>query len=280
MNQNNRRGNWMQTVTGRAFWPTDPHAEDMDAEDIAHALACQNRFAGHTRAPYSVAEHCCHVHDFVARRFREKHGDHVTPEHFRRAKLAALLHDGPEAYLVDLPRPVKHHSTLYGYREIEERVAQAMERWAGLPYGAFEWAIVKRADEVLLATEKRDLMAPEPQPWTLRAEALPRTELDLTWPWDWRRAKDEFSERFRELVSIATPVLPPPYVQVLRHYHSCPRCYQKNPCDDSDCAVFDDLSEDGVMFGHHTDEGCEQCTATGANEPRPDDDDRMGPSGP
>jgi hypothetical protein len=33
------RGDWMQTYTGRAFYPLAPHSDDIDPADIAHALS-------------------------------------------------------------------------------------------------------------------------------------------------------------------------------------------------------------------------------------------------
>ncbi len=34
-----RAGDWMKTFTGRQFWPIDPQPQDIDIEDIAHALS-------------------------------------------------------------------------------------------------------------------------------------------------------------------------------------------------------------------------------------------------
>jgi hypothetical protein len=48
---------WIQTYTGKKFWPLDPRPEDVDIEDIAHALAMQCRFGGHCLRFYSNAEH-------------------------------------------------------------------------------------------------------------------------------------------------------------------------------------------------------------------------------
>lgn len=190
MTRAERRGDWMQTFTGRAVWPLDMRAEDIDERDIAHALACQNRFAGHTYRPYSVAEHSIRCMDWVSD--RETSRFHPTSE--RQALLATLLHDATEAYLVDLPRPVKR--LMPEYAEAEKRCARVIEEWAGLPMHAFDWPIVKRADEVLLATEKRDLMAPAPMPW----HPLPEPIREGIVPWSWEVAERRFLSTLRALL--------------------------------------------------------------------------------
>ncbi len=45
-----RYGDWIQTYTGKQFWPLDPRPEDVDIEDIANALSNLGRYAGHTTA--------------------------------------------------------------------------------------------------------------------------------------------------------------------------------------------------------------------------------------
>src|SRR5689334_2642685 len=98
------RGDWMQTFTGRRFYPLSPRPGEIDPADIAHALSLLCRYGGHVDRFYSVAEHCVLMSQAVA------------PED----ALAALLHDATEAYVVDVPRPLKRQ--LAGYREIEEQV--------------------------------------------------------------------------------------------------------------------------------------------------------------
>ena len=107
--------------------------------------------------------------------------------------LAALLHDASEAYLVDVPRPVKPH--LAGYKAAERAVQTVVNRWAGLRDCADRGSFVHRADEVLLATEARDLMARPPADW--RLSNPPMAEMIV--PWDWRTAEREFLARFFEL---------------------------------------------------------------------------------
>jgi hypothetical protein len=61
---------------------------------------------------------------------------------------------------------------------------------------AFEQpASVEKADRVLLMTEKRDLLGPEPLPWTHTDEPLP----NRIHPWSWQLAECQFINRFQDL---------------------------------------------------------------------------------
>ena len=94
-------GPYIQTVSGRRVNPLDPSPADIDVHDIAVALSNQCRFGGHTRRYYSVAQHACIVSDQMLERGSSAHD-----------ALWGLLHDASEAYLVDLPHPLKHRSEL------------------------------------------------------------------------------------------------------------------------------------------------------------------------
>ncbi len=143
---------WIQTYTGRKFYSVDPRAEDIDVRDIAHSLSNLCRFNGHCLRYYSVAEHSVRV----AR---------ALPSEL---SLWGLLHDAGEAYLTDLPRPVKQF--LPQFSELEDRVLCRVAERFGLSWPMP--AAVKHADNVLLATEARDLMAPPPEAWNLGVEPL------------------------------------------------------------------------------------------------------------
>jgi len=87
---------------------------------------------------YSVAQHCILAAEYV--------GD----EH----KLAALLHDASEAYLIDVPRPVKRQ--LPNYKEVEDKLMTVISAKFG-----FQWPLhedVKKADEITLQYEWECLM--------------------------------------------------------------------------------------------------------------------------
>jgi 5'-deoxynucleotidase YfbR-like HD superfamily hydrolase len=96
----------MQTATGRHIDPTKPDNykdDDIDIRDIAWSLSLTCRYNGHCKRMYSVAEHCCHLHDMA------------TDE----MKAIMLMHDATEIYLSDIPRPVKHEPEMKFYRELE-----------------------------------------------------------------------------------------------------------------------------------------------------------------
>jgi 5'-deoxynucleotidase YfbR-like HD superfamily hydrolase len=187
-----RRGDWQQTFTGRQFWALDPRPEDVCLEDIAHALSLQCRFAGHCREFYSVAEHSVRVSMLV----EEWHADRFRGGFVATTLLAALLHDASEAYCVDVPRPLK--PWLDGYKSIENGVMLAVEAWAGLRPGDHSVTEIKHADEVILATEARDLMKIT-RPWHLKAEPL----AEVIRPWSSGYAEQRFLDRFNELTRVS-----------------------------------------------------------------------------
>lgn len=172
-----RQGDWMQTYSGYQFWPLDPMPEDVHILDIAHALSNQCRFAGHCRTFYSVAQHSVIV-------------SQVVPLH---DALWGLLHDAAEAYLVDLPRPLKRHSEMGRlYQAIEGRLVHVICERFGLPTDEPE--SVRLADDVVLMTEKRDLM-PGIYKWSEVAEPLSENILCLN-PIE---AEDQFILRAEKL---------------------------------------------------------------------------------
>lgn len=170
-----RLGDWMQTAHGRKFWPMDPRPEEVHIDDVAHALSMICRFGGHCLRFYSVAQHSV----LVAR---------ALPAQFRRW---GLMHDASEAYVIDVPRPLKYW--LEGYKRIENRVTDAVAIRFGLPLTPPPE--VKIVDMRILGDEAAQLMAPPPEPWTLPHPPL-GIEIE---PWSPERAKREFLNEFRSL---------------------------------------------------------------------------------
>lgn len=135
-----RVGDWIETASGREFWPLDPRPEEIHIEDIATALSKLCRFGGHCKSFYSVAEHCALASEFVP----------------TGIALEALLHDAAEAYLSDIPRPLKRLPEFAAYRAAETKLEQAIAARFGLVYPWPEE--VKKIDDRLLHTEAGQLM--------------------------------------------------------------------------------------------------------------------------
>jgi uncharacterized protein len=190
IDQSTRVGDWLLTAHGRAFWPLDPRPGEVFIDDIAWALSSQCRFGGHCRVFYSIAEHSVRVADETARLIRFVGG---SAEDIRGGALWGLLHDASEAYVVDVPRPLKRSSVMAAYRAIEAQVQAVICERFGLPIE--EPAAVKEADAVLLATEARDLMAAPPMPWSAMPQPLSKTIV----PWPIGYARWSFRDRFHVL---------------------------------------------------------------------------------
>lgn len=168
-----RRGDWMQTASGRAFYPLDPRPEEIHIEDIAAALSKLCRYGGHTKQFYSVAEHCVLM-------------AHAAPDGMH---LAALLHDASEAYLSDVIRPIKRH--LSNYEAIEADLERAIARRFCIAWPMP--AEVKRMDNAILVDERDQAMAKPPRDWALTESALGVT-LQF---WSPEKAEYEFLAAFR-----------------------------------------------------------------------------------
>lgn len=178
---------WIETASGVKFDLWQPTPAMVLPEDIAHALAQQCRFGGHSNRYYSVAEHCVHVHDWVAK---------CVPLPSRRLLLAALLHDAAEAYVVDVPRPVK--VMLSGYREMETRVQSAIADRFGLAVGDFHEKAVVLADNQLLAAEALRLMPSGGKNWS---QSVAPADVSLGY-WSYYAAKAEFADRMARYVRV------------------------------------------------------------------------------
>jgi hypothetical protein len=187
------QNNLIRTYTGLAFWPLDPRPAEVCIEDIAHHLSLECRFTGATYCHYSVADHSLRVSKLAEQMAIKAIGCGQRRIHYaREVALWGLLHDASEAYLKDLPRPLKHSSGIGPiYRGAEEAVMQAVTDRFGLI--APEPAIVKEADDILLNTEKRDLMTGCVERMGLNR--MPETIYPLT-P---QEAETEFLRRFKAL---------------------------------------------------------------------------------
>jgi len=209
-----RKGDWIQTFPcGIQFWTLDPRPEEVRLADIAHALSLQCRYGGHCREHYSVAEHSVRVSEALvigdnlrgATMLVWKYiWDSEPSKHQIDAalRLAALMHDASEAYFMDFPRPVKRelYKLCPEIKAIFDRLDHAIARHFRFPVWMMNDAAVKRADNVVLMTEKRDLLAPAPAEWKLgQCQDDVEPLADPIVPWSSRDAQYRFLNTFADL---------------------------------------------------------------------------------
>lgn len=131
---------WITTPHGHKFYFTRPEEHEYLLSDIGHALGNLCRFVGHG-GWWSVAQHSL----FVAELLEPKD------------KLRGLLHDAAEAYMADVPGPLKLLPIMDGYNELEDRVIAAIHKQFGIPEDAEAEVRVKHADLTALKAEAKML---------------------------------------------------------------------------------------------------------------------------
>jgi 5'-deoxynucleotidase YfbR-like HD superfamily hydrolase len=179
---------WIQTYTGRCFFPLNPEVSAISIVDIAHALSMKCRFGGHCNSFYSVAQHSIEVANLIAPASDRVYG---------------LLHDAAEAYLPDVCSPIKRDVYVtvppsdveIEFNFLEERLLSAVARRFKLDHQML-MTLPKEADRIMLATEQRDIMGKCPQLWPQTLNVTPREEVvkPISPPF----AKMYFLEAFRK----------------------------------------------------------------------------------
>jgi hypothetical protein len=173
---------WGSNDKAIAFNPLDPSAEMIDIETIARALSNQCRFNGHVRNFFSVAQHSIMVSEYCA----------------REDALWGLLHDASEAYIVDIPRPLKRWEGFSGYMALEKRIMEVI-------CGKFDLSLnmpdsVSYADDLILRWEFRDNLQPRIEEIFQQLQGddsdLPKSKLFYFNP---KEAELVFLERFERL---------------------------------------------------------------------------------
>lgn len=163
------------TYSGKLVDLQNPKRESFCIADIAHALSHLCRFAGHTNRFYSVAQHSVIV------------SENVSAEN----ALYGLLHDAAEAYMVDLPKPLK--DMLPQYKVIEQEVETVIFKRFGLHDATIPHE-VNSVDKRLVYTEAIELGL-RPQLW---CDAIAPLAVSID-PQSPEEAKASFLARFEAL---------------------------------------------------------------------------------
>lgn len=176
---------FITTYTGRKVNPLNLKPSDICIEDIAHHLACLNRFVGASFVPISVAQHSVHVSELVDG---------------KGCELEALLHDATEAYLGDVSKWVKQDPAMAAYRDAEDRAWTVIASVFNLPIEMP--SSIEVADRLMVRVEAFYSWHDKCHLFALSSHPQPtEEELNLVpWcPWNWREAEHNFLRRFRVL---------------------------------------------------------------------------------
>lgn len=169
----------------------DPDCTVIEPIDIAAGLR-QARFAAQTRAFYTVAQHSLLVLELIEPLAKE-----IGGEPGRALRWCALMHDAAEAFLHDITRPLKIQ--LPDYRRIEATFEKRLAGHFGIVWNGPRHKLVKRADLMALAIERRDLLGNSDR-WPvldcISSEAV--SALHLARIWSPEEAEDRFLEAMRQ----------------------------------------------------------------------------------
>lgn len=175
-NENFCTGNHViQIVSGEFFSFTDPLTSNFTIDDIAHALSNVCRYSGHVKEFYSVAQHSVLVSHLV------------EPQN----ALLGLMHDATEAFLSDIPSPLKR--ILPDYCLIEKYIESCILTKFNLP--TEHPSDIKKADLLALSTERANLLVP--RSWGVLDEIVP-LDMEII-PLPPKQAKQQFLDRWYEL---------------------------------------------------------------------------------
>lgn len=141
---------WLITASGKSFDLSAPAADMICLEDIAHNLSRIQRFCGATKVNCSVA-----IHSVVASYI-------VRPQYAAQA----LMHDAAEAYIGDIPGPLKWMIG-HSINKIEKRILNTIFEKYKIETDEISNKFVRVADFEMLRFEKENFMPEHPDPWDI-----------------------------------------------------------------------------------------------------------------
>ena len=169
------------THSGQQVDIENPCADALRIEDIAHALSFLCRGSGQANFFFSVARHCVYcAREAKARGFS------------REVVLACLLHDASEAYMTDVPKPIKDN-LISQYREYEDVLLDRIyEKFIGRALTAQELEQVALIDHVLLQYDLKYLLNIDTE--------LPPIHIELKYEYiPFEQARKDYLDAFDEL---------------------------------------------------------------------------------
>ena len=170
---------FVETYTGRAFYPLHPDPAAISIIDIARGLSLQCRYGGQISDFYSVAEHSVLLAMYAEQKL------HATVAEC----LQVLMHDAPEAYMTDIPRPVKQY--MPEYREWDHGINDVIRTWLNLD-GVTPPSWLDTIDGRIIVDERAQLKSDSGLNW---GHNMPPLGIEMQ-KWPPRRAEIEFLMRY------------------------------------------------------------------------------------
>lgn len=174
----------IRTFTGKEINLFAMTFDDICIEDIAHALACINRFNGQVKFPISVAQHSIYV-------------SYLSD---KACQMQGMLHDASEAYIGDVTKWLKHTPEMKHFRELEDDIQT-------LIYQKFQCdekihPSVEMADRIMVRWEGTkgfgdDFRIDHPNYPDLTDLEIKR--VGFWGAWSWERSESSFLARFTSL---------------------------------------------------------------------------------
>lgn len=171
------------THSGQQVDIESPQPDTIRIEDIAHALSFLCRGSGQANFFFSVARHCVYcAREAQARGFS------------REVVLACLLHDASEAYMTDVPKPIKDN-LIPQYRQYEDALLDRIyKKFIGRPLTANELAQVSLIDRVFLQYDLKHLLNMDTE--------LPPIHIELKYEYiPFEEARNAYLDIFHQLTN-------------------------------------------------------------------------------
>ena len=168
----------LETVSGKQIDIINPDPNSIDVVDIFWVLSRMPRFNGHsvTLIPYNVAQHSL----FVAKTAQKLSGLKKNSPEWCLYGVYGCLHDAHEAYIGDLPSPVKRNPDLRPiFKSMEEKLDVAIFSALGIDMpNDLNKKIVKQADLISQKIEAYNYMVSRGKTWE-GLDSINTTIIDL-----------------------------------------------------------------------------------------------------
>ncbi len=159
-----------------------------DPEVVAHSLAIQNRFTGHSKHPYSVAQHT-----LLAARLASK--DKQSAD----VVLGCFIHEGGENFGGDVNSCIKHLPELNGYKERDMEIQGEIYLLHNINPTLELLKTIKYYDRVCLSTEAYWLMEYKEDCWKGLIEKYPPRLDVIIQEENWREVKLQWLQTYQFL---------------------------------------------------------------------------------